>query len=124
MDIALLDAWRVPEAREFFINVWPMYVHEISGFDTDFYALDATGRWQPDIAGDWIANVTPAANLRALRADADPAQPFQRTHVITHGGTPIGFICVGLPPFLYMLEETDCLIAEFFLVRPHRGSGA
>ena len=38
MTVTLLDTWRSPEARGFFHNVWPMYVHEISGYDTDFSA--------------------------------------------------------------------------------------
>src|SRR4051812_2487587 len=39
----------------FVVNTWPMYVHEITGFDTDFYTLDDLGRWQPDIVGDWTS---------------------------------------------------------------------
>src|SRR5689334_19395481 len=96
--IALVDAWRDPLARAFFLNVWPMYVHELSGFDTDFYALDERGRWQPDIASDWIASVTPPANLDSPRAVHDPGQPFQRTHVITQGDRPVGFVSIALPP--------------------------
>jgi predicted acetyltransferase len=121
--VALIDAWRVPEAAEFFRNVWPMYVHELSAFDSDFYALDARGRWQPDIVEDWLASATPPANLREPRAAADPAQPFQRTHVITSGERPAGFICVGTQPLKYMPEDADLIIAELFLVHASRGTG-
>ena len=64
MIVSLEDAWRSPAAAAFFRNVWPMYVHEISDFDTDFYRLDALGRWQPDIVEDWIAAVTPREPAR------------------------------------------------------------
>jgi predicted acetyltransferase len=120
--IAIVDAWCVPSAREFFINVWPMYVHELSGFDTDFYSLDARGRWLPDIAEDWSASVTPGINLREPRADDDPTQPYQRTHVITSNGRPVGFVCLGTPPFKYMPAEEELTIFEFFLIRAARGT--
>jgi predicted acetyltransferase len=122
-DVAIVEAWRDAAARAFFFNVWPMYVHELSGFDTDFYQLDESGRWQPDIAGDWVASVTPAENLRAPRAEDDPAQPFQRTHVITRAGRPVGFACVGVRPFKYMAEDVDQTIAELFLIHSARGDG-
>src|SRR6185503_6068183 len=64
-EVGLIDAWANREARDFFRNVWPMYVHEIAGYDTEFYRLDPTGRWLPNIVDDWISNPTPPANLRA-----------------------------------------------------------
>jgi predicted acetyltransferase len=121
--IAIVDAWRVSGARDFFRNVWPMYVHEVSGFDTDFYVLDETGRWLPDIVEDWISSTTPPKNLRIARAQEDPAQPFQRAHVITAGGRPVGFVCVGMKPFKYMPADADLNIAEFFLIHAWRGTG-
>ncbi|XXX77504.1 GNAT family N-acetyltransferase [Sorangium sp. So ce134] len=124
MNISIIDAWRTPEAREFFRNVWPMYVHEISGFDTSFYVLDEAGRWQPDIVDDWVSSVTPPGNLRAPRSEQDPMQPFQRAHVITSDARPIGFVCVGLRPFRYMPDDVDVSIAEFFLIHGSRGTGA
>jgi len=100
-----------------------MYVHEISGFDTDFYQLDETGRWMPDIVEDWVATATPPRNLEGVRTEQDPAQPFQRAHVITRGGRPVGFICVGMQPFKYMPADADLNIAEFFLTPAARGTG-
>src|SRR5262245_15518629 len=110
MTTELLDAWQQPDARAFFVNAWPMYVHELSGFDTDFYELDAAGRWQPDIMGDWVAPVTPEANLRSPATAV--AQPYQRAHVIVDSGRPVGFVCVGLQPFKYMPEDVDQCVAE------------
>jgi predicted acetyltransferase len=100
-----------------------MYLHEISGFDTDFYVLDHSGRWTPNIVADWIASTTPPQNLRIPRAEEDPAQPFQRAHVITSDGRPVGFICVGTQPFKYMPVDADLNIAEFFLIHASRASG-
>ncbi|KYG08883.1 hypothetical protein BE21_21050 [Sorangium cellulosum] len=81
MNISIIDAWGTREARELFRSVWPMYVHEISGFDTSFYVVDEVGRWQPDIVNDWVSSVTPPGNLRTPQSDQGPTQPFQRAHV-------------------------------------------
>ena len=62
----------------FLRNVWPMHVHELSGFGADFYHLDTVGRWQPDIVEQWIAPITPAVNLRDVRSHDRAEQPFQR----------------------------------------------
>ncbi|MGK3990195.1 GNAT family N-acetyltransferase [Sorangium sp. So ce136] len=124
MNISIIDAWRTREARAFFRNVWPMYVHELSGFDTSFYALDAAGRWQPDLVDDWVSSVTPPGNLRNPQSEQDPMQPFQRAHVITSDTRPVGFVCVGLRPFRYMPDDVDLSIAEFFLIHGSRGTGA
>lgn len=56
LSVSLVDAWRIPEAGEFFRNVWPMYVHELSEFDPTFYVLDETGRWLPHLADDWVSS--------------------------------------------------------------------
>jgi predicted acetyltransferase len=122
-DVSLVDAWCEDSARDFFLRAWPMYVHDLSAFDSDFYQLDASGRWLPDIAGDWVARTTRPEHLRVPRASSDPAQPFQRGHVINHRGQPVGFACVGLNPFRYMPEEADVILAEFFLVHRSRGIG-
>lgn len=120
--VTLLEAWRDPKARGFFRNVWPLYVHEISGFDTDFYRLDESGRFVPDLVEDWISPVTPAVSLRAARSEGDPSGPFQRAYVIALDGRPVGFVCVGVAPFAYMPEDADVSIAEFFVIHEVRGS--
>jgi len=119
--IAIVDAWRIAEARTFFRNVWPMYVHELSSFDTQFYVLDEKGRWLPDIVEDWISDITPVQNMRG---EQDAEQPFQRAHIITCDDRPIGFVCIGIPPFKYMPADADVHIAEFFLIHTSRGTGA
>lgn len=121
-EVQLIDAWRVPAARTFVRNVWPMYVHELSGFDSDFYWLDSAGRWQPDIVEDWLSDVTPEANLRAIHLPA-PAHPSQRTHVISNGDRPVGFVCIGVKPFKYMPEDVEFRLAELFLIHEARGRG-
>lgn len=111
------------DALALFFNTWPMYVHEISGFDTDFYSRDDVGRWQPDLIGDWPGAVTPFANLREARSDTDSGQPFQRSFVISRDGRPVGFVCVGAAPFKYMPADADFILSELFVQRRHRGSG-
>jgi predicted acetyltransferase len=123
MTILLEDAWTAREPGAFFRNVWPMYVHEISAFDSGFYRLDSEGRWLPDLVGDWLTAVTPARNLREIRAADDPGQPFQRAHVIRIGPTRMGFVCVSARPFLYMPEGVDYELAELFILHPYRGAG-
>jgi predicted acetyltransferase len=122
-EVQLIDAWRVPAARTFVRNVWPMYVHELSGFDTDFYTLDRAGRWQPDIVDDWLSRTTPSANVRAGAAAQDFTEPCQRTHVIALGDRFVGFACVGTRPFRYMPEDVDFRLAELFLIHEGRGRG-
>lgn len=121
-EVTLLDAWRVPAARIFFENVWPLYVHELAGFDTDFYHLGPDGKWLPDLVGDWTAAITPSANLRHSPVDL-AAGPFQRAHVIVANAHPVGFVCVTLPPFKYMPLEADVQVAELFIANPFRARG-
>ncbi len=123
MDFSLEDAWSSPGGAAFVRNVWPMYLHEISAYDTDFYRLDAEGRWQPDLIGDWLAPVTPERNLRD-GSRAGGGQPFQRAQVIRADGARVGFLCIGLRPFRYMPEGFDCSVAELFVLHRHRRSGA
>ena len=108
----------------FLCNVWPMYVHELTGFGADFYRLDPVGRWQPDIAEGWTTRITPAANLRDVRSHDHPEQPFQRGHVIRVGAERVGFVCVGVRPFRYMPDGVDYTIAELFVVHGYRAAGA
>ena len=72
MSVRLTAAWQDAAAARCFANLWPMYVHEITAYATDFYTLDDDGVWQPDLIGDWTAPVTPPANVRAAVADTDP----------------------------------------------------
>ena len=123
MRVALTPAYATADAATFFANTWPMYVHEIAGFDTHFYALDRLGRWHPDLVGDWTAAVTPPANLREPRSAADPGQPFRRSLVISHDGESAGLVCVGAAPFKYMPDDVDFILCELFLTHPHRGTG-
>src|SRR4051812_24118716 len=112
MQVDLTTIRGAGDDASYLVNTWPMYVHEIAGFDTDFYTLDDVGRWQPDIVGDWIAPVTPAENLREPRPATDGGKPFQRSHVIVCEGKRVGFVCVGAKPFKYMPDDADFILAE------------
>jgi predicted acetyltransferase len=120
--VSLVEAWREPGVELFFRNVWPLYLHEISGFDTDFYSLDESGRWTPDLVDDWLSPLTPPQNLREARAADNSAQPFQRSYVIAIDGRPVGFICVGAQPFAFMPADVDFSVSEFFLIHAARGT--
>src|SRR4051794_26910650 len=89
MHVGLTRVRDAGDDASFLVNTWPMYVHEIAGFATDFYSLDDLGRWQPDIVGDWTSPVTPTANLREPRPSTDAGQPFQRSYVISCEGRRI-----------------------------------
>jgi predicted acetyltransferase len=123
LQVSLVDAWSLPAARDFVVNTWPMYIHDISAYGSGFYRLDASGRWLPDIVGDWVACSTPVQNLRAPLSSTDPAHPFQRAHVIMANDVSVGFACVGLQPFRHMPPEADVVLAEFFLIHASRGQG-
>ena len=122
--VTLEDAWVSQDGGTFLRNVWPMYVHELSGFGADFYHLDAVGRWQPDLAEQWSARITPADNLRDVHSHDHAEQPFQRGHVIRVAAERVGFVCVGVRPFRYMPDGFDYTIAELFVVHRYRGAGA
>lgn len=122
-DVSLEEVWLSADAAAFVRNTWPLYVHDLSAFDTDFYSQDALGRWQPDIVGDWLAPHTPRALLREARSAHDPVQPFQRAYAIAADGRRVGFVCVGLAPFRYIPADVDAAICETFVVHSQRGTG-
>jgi predicted acetyltransferase len=122
-NVKLIDPASSPDSKQFFLNTWPMYVHELAGLGSRFYSLDARGCWQPHISPDWVATVTADVNLRWPVAADDPRQPLQRTHVIARGHTAMGFVCVGLAPFKYMPDDVDYELSELFLTHGHRGHG-
>jgi predicted acetyltransferase len=123
MPVSLIAAWQSAPAARVFANLWPMYVHEITAFATDFYALDESGVWQPDLICDWTAPVTPPANLRETVSATDARQPLQRTYVIAADDRAVGFACLGLAPFRYMPTDADVIVCELFVVRRVRGGG-
>lgn len=123
MQVSLEETWRCANARLFLENLYPMYVHELSAYGADFYALDGHGRWQPDLARHWSEPVTARANLLEPRSSSDPAQPFQRGYVICAEQRRVGFACVAQKPFRYMREGSDFQLAELFLGHAHRGTG-
>lgn len=121
--IQLIDATSTRDTRAFFLNTWPMYVHELSGLGASGYTLDEIGRWQPNVASNWLAPITPSVNLRIVKSAIAAQQPYQRAHLILRESRPIGFACVGLNPFKYMPEHCDRCIGEFFLIHGERAQG-
>jgi len=123
MPIELIDPLTTPWARIFFLNTWPMYVHELRGYGADFYQLDRSGSWQPNVAPMWVARTTPDVYLRSAQWAFDRRQPFARAHVLALEHMPIGFACVAEQPFKYMPLDVDFYLAEFFVAHGQRGQG-
>jgi predicted acetyltransferase len=123
MFVGLEETWNSADARRCFENLYPMYLHELAAFGADLYALDAAGRWQPDLARSWTEPVTGHGNLLEPRPAADRSQPFQRGYTICVDRRRVGFVCVALPPFRYMDGRSDFQLSELFVVHRYRGCG-
>ena len=51
-------------------RLFPLYLHDLSAF-TDYYTVDADGRWAPDHLPTWLAS--PEATALLVLADDRPA---------------------------------------------------
>ncbi len=106
MVLSLRDARESPRDALWLRNVLPLYLHELSGFGSEFWSLDETGRWQPEQAVEtWFTH----AEVSAL--------------LVLSEGRRIGFALVGHAPFPYMSAEVDHSLAEFFILAGHRRHG-
>jgi len=106
MALSLRDARESPRDALWLRNVLPFYLHELSGFGSEFWWLDETGRWQPEQAVEtWFTH----ADVSAL--------------VLLSEGRRIGFALVGHSPFPYMSAEADHVLSEFFILAAHRRHG-
>ncbi len=103
MSIELRDARRSLVDREWLINVYPVYLHDLSAFDNSYYALDERGLWSPDHLPGW------------LQEDTD--HPL----VIVEAGRRVGFALVNHAPSPHMQPGMDFRMSEFFVLRKHRG---
>ena len=54
MSVELRDARRSLVDREWLINVYPFYLHDLSAFDNSYYTLDERGLWSPDHLPGWL----------------------------------------------------------------------
>ena len=58
MGVELRDARRSLLDREWLINVYPFYLHDLSAFDDSYYTLDDRGLWSPDHLPGWLQEDT------------------------------------------------------------------
>ena len=105
MPVELRDARRSPLDREWLINVYPFYLHDLSAFDNVYYTLDERGLWSPDHLPGW------------LQEDTD--HPL----IIVEGGRRVGFALVNHAPSPHMQPGMDFRMSEFFVLRSERGRG-
>lgn len=85
-------------------RLYPLYLHDLSEF-TDYYRLDAEGRWQPSHIDDWLSRDT------------------STSIVLRVGDVAAGFAWVAEQPFPYMDSDRDYRLAEFFVAKPFRRDG-
>jgi len=90
--------------REVLRRLYPLYLHDLSAF-TDYYDLDAEGRWVPDHLPTWLASERCTPLL--LTADDRVAG----LALVAHAGFP------------YVPPGPDHTMGEFFVVARQRGRG-
>lgn len=105
MGVELRDARRSLLDREWLINVYPFYLHDLSAFDDSYYTLDDRGLWSPDHLPGW------------LQEDTD--HPF----ILLESGRRVGFALVNQAPSPHMQPGMDFRMSEFFVLRSYRGQG-
>jgi predicted acetyltransferase len=92
-------------ARAVLAELFDRYIVDLSTH-TDFYALDAEGRWQPDGLALWWAG------------------EGRHRYLVHVDGRAAGFVLVGAPPFPWVTPGRDFCLAELFVSRAVRGHGA
>ncbi|HUM14330.1 MAG TPA: GNAT family N-acetyltransferase [Candidatus Nitrosotalea sp.] len=105
MGLELRDARRSPDDREWLTNVYPFYLHDLSEFDDGYYTLDARGRWTPDHLPSWLDD------------------PADHPLILVDAGRRVGLALVNQAPSRHLGPGVDFRMAEFFVLRAHRGRG-
>jgi aminoglycoside 6'-N-acetyltransferase I len=103
--LELRDARRSGADREWLTNVYPFYLHDLSEFDLTYYTLDDRGVWMPDHRAGWL--------------EEDDDHPL----ILVEAGRRVGFALVNQAPSPHMRPGMDYRMAEFFVLRKHRGQG-
>ena len=105
MALELRDARRSGADREWLTNVYPFYLHDLSEFDLAYYTLDDRGVWMPDHRAGWLED--------------DGDHPL----ILVEAGRRVGFALVNQAPSPHVRPGMDYRMAEFFVLRRHRGQG-
>jgi predicted acetyltransferase len=85
-------------------RLYPLYLHDLSVF-TDYYDLDAEGRWVPDHLPTWLGS--------------DRCSPF----LVTADGRVAGLALVAHAGFPFVPPGPDHTMGEFFVVARQRRRG-
>src|SRR5919107_2005673 len=93
-------------ARAVVERLYPLYLHDLSAF-TEYYDLDAEGRWVPDHLPTWLGS--------------DRCSAF----LVTADGRVAGLTLVAHAGFPFVPPGPDHTMGEFFVVarQRHRGVG-
>lgn len=105
MTIELRDARLTVVDRAWLLNVYPLYLHDLSEFDPGYYQLDERGVWQPDHLPAWLA--------------ADRDLPL----LIVTNERRVGFAFVNCAPSPHVAPAFDFRMSEFFVLRRERRAG-
>jgi predicted acetyltransferase len=105
MVLELRDARLTVVDRAWLLNVYPLYLHDLSEFDPGYYQLDERGTWQPDHLPSWLS---PDGDLPLL---------------LLADGRRIGFAFVNCKPSPQVAAGCDYRMSEFFVLRRERRHG-
>jgi len=105
MSLELRDARGSSADREWLTNVYPFYLHDLSEFDDGYYHLDERGRWMPDHLPSWL--------------DELGDHPL----ILVESGERVGAALVNEAPSPHVGAGANFRMAEFFVLRAHRGRG-
>ncbi|HEY7041989.1 MAG TPA: GNAT family N-acetyltransferase [Methylomirabilota bacterium] len=105
MSLQLRDARGSSADREWLTNVYPFYLHDLSEFDDGYYRLDERGRWSPDHLPGWLD------------------EPEDHPLILLESGERVGAALVHEAPSPHVSAGANFRMAEFFVLRAHRGRG-
>ncbi len=91
--------------QEWLINVYPLYLHDLSEFDDHYYTLNQRVLWEPDYLPNW------------LEEDRD------HSLIISESGCRVGFALVNEAPSPYLMPGIRYRLPEFFVLRKYRRCG-
>lgn len=87
------------------MNVYPLYLHDLSEFDDGYYRLNDRGLWEPDHLRSWLEEAT------------------DHPLIVLESGQRVGCALVNQAPSPHMQPGMGFRLSEFFVLRKHRRSG-
>ncbi len=93
-----------PDLRRWIAEVTPHYIEELVAVGAE-YERDAQGVWHPALLRYWLEE----AGCSAL--------------AFVRGGEPVAFSFLGLEAFPFRRQQTQYVLAEFWVAPEHRRSG-